>query len=100
MVNIKLKEGVSLSPLKSLMAGKNRIEMMRSLRNNPFLPYEFSELLVFMLDKINDVKILIQETKSVHKKVELLKLYEYLEKLMKLMEAIVKNNISSGEIMN
>ena len=97
MVDVKLKKGVSLKPLRDLMGGKSKLESLRTLRKTLFLGYNISELLFFMLDKINEILVQIQDISSIQRKCELLKLNDDMEKTMKLFEAVVINNISSGK---
>ena len=97
MVDVKLKEGVSLQPLRELMEGKSKKNVIRSLRKTLFLSSNISELLFFMLDKINEILIQVQTTDSQERKCELLRLNDALENTMKLVEAVVINNISSGK---
>ena len=78
------------------MGGKNRTDIVKTLRKNLFLSQSISELLLFMLDKINDIILKIQTNIDPHKKAELLKLSGNMEKLMRLVEAMVLNNINSG----
>ena len=97
MVNVKFRNGTSFQQLRDLIGGKSRTDALRSLRKTLFLSSNISELLFFMLDKINEILIQVQATDSQEKKYELLKLNDDLENTMKLVEAVVINNISSGK---